>query len=53
MAQKTALVSYHIRGSIRPFVKTVRMRVEPTKGDAIRVLRRKHKNWVIKNIDFD
>ena len=53
MAQKTALVGYHIKGSIRPFVKTIRMRVEPTKADAIRVIKRKHPNWVINNIDFD
>jgi len=51
MPQKTALVTYHLRGSKKHITK--RMRVEPTQGDAIRVLRRKHPNWVIEYIDFD
>ncbi len=29
------------------------MYVEPTKGDTIRVLKRKHPKWIIEYIDFD
>jgi len=52
MARKTAFVIYHLKGK-KITSDTKRMYVEQTKGDTKRVLKRRHPNWVIDEVDFD